>query len=74
MCLAVNRLAIGVRVYLIGTGLFLMVDAHVMASPLAGGGAPFVIVLVFTNLLKLEADCCSDLSNVKPPLKENLPE
>jgi hypothetical protein len=33
MCLAVNRLAIGVRVYLTGTGLSLMVDAHVMAFP-----------------------------------------
>ena len=74
MCLAVNRLAIGVRVYLTGTGLSLMVDAHVMASPSAGGGAPFVIVFVVTNFLKLEADSCSDLSNAKPPLKEILPE
>jgi hypothetical protein len=51
-----------------------MVDAHVMASPSAGGGAPFVIVFVVTNFLKLEADSCSDLSNAKPPLKEILPE
>jgi hypothetical protein len=47
-----------------------MVDAHVMAFPSAGGGAPFVIVFVVTNFVKLEADSRSDLSNVKPPLQE----
>ena len=63
----VNKLEIGSISYEVGTGFSFTVDAQYTASPLLGGAAPTVMVVVSTSFENCDAASLSLLSKLNPP-------